>query len=732
MHIRRRAGRLAIAGGTGLALALALLYPAVGHAAAAEALDVNLASPTGAPTDVGEGFLYGLSQNAASPADNYLEPLDITLMRGGGARIAGDGWIGDDYTDGSGFQARLASALAQAKRVTEAPYHAEYVLMLSDLWGADLTQSSSALYPCNDGNCANWITFVQDVVAAVQAAGVNVTYEIYNEPNGTNFFPPGIGTQYYETWNSGFDEIRSLVPSARIEGPAFASPNPIPNSLYQSWLATVKADGTVPNVLSIHLEADGNDPVTDGQELEADLAADDITGVTLSSNEFLPQDQQNAADTAWYLDRFAQSDFSTAARGEWNNCCVSGDEGTILDDTGGDQVPSGQWWAFQAYADLTGQLVSTTGDANTTISASEDSSKDRAVALIADDSGYEGPISVDVSGFGSTSYLESGGVTHVEVDRIHDQAEWGSPQTVYSANLTVTNGSVSIPFTDADADDAYAVYITPPGSVTADTTTSVTTTSGTDSFAYTGTWGTATGVSDLHNGDAHWSTTAGSTATYTFTGTQVAIQGVKDVDQGIVGFSVDGGPVTYVDDYSPSRLAQNTLWNSYGLTSGTHTVTITVTGTKNSASANDIIALEDAVVTGSGNGTTAVDDATTSGTDYFTYGSNWGTATGVSDLYDGTAHWNSTAASTATFTFTGTSAVIYGVKDVDQGIATYSVDGGTALSVDDYSPSRLAGAELFSVAGLTQGTHTVTITVTGTKNSASSSDIVALDYATVS
>lgn len=730
--MRRRAGRLAVAGGTGLALALALLYPGVGHAAAAETLDVNLASPTGAPTDVGEGFLYGLSQNAASPADNYLEPLDVTLMRGGGARIAGDGWIGDGYTDGSGFQARLASALAQAKRVTEAPYHAEYVLMLSDLWGADLTQSSSALYPCNGGDCSNWITFVEDVVAAVKAAGVNVTYEIYNEPNGTNFFPPGIGTQYYKMWNSGFQEIRSLVPGARIEGPAFASPNPIPNSLYQSWLATVKADGTVPNVLSIHLEADGNDPVTAGSELEADLAADDITGVTLSSNEFLPEDQQNAADTAWYLDRFAQSDFSTAARGEWDNCCVSGDEGTILDDTGGDQVPSGQWWAFQAYADLTGQLVSTTGDANTSISASEESSKDRAVALVADDSGYEGPISVDVSGFGSTSYLESGGVTHVEVDRIHDQAEWGSPQTVYSANLTVTNGSVSIPFIDADADDAYAVYITPPGSTASDTTTSVTTTSGTDSFAYTGTWGTATGVSDLDGGDAYWSRTAGSTATYTFTGSQVAIQGVKDVDQGIVGFSVDGGPVTYVDDYSPSRLAQNTLWSSYGLTPGTHTVTITVTGTKNSSSSNDIVALEDAVVTGSGNGTTAVDDATTSGTDYFTYGSNWGTATGISDLYDGTAHWNSTASSTATFTFTGTSAVIYGVKDVDQGIATYSVDGGTALSVDDYSPSRLAGAELFSVAGLTQGTHTVTITVTGTKNSASSSDIVALDYATVS
>jgi hypothetical protein len=395
-------------------------------------------------------------------------------------------------------------------------------------------------------------------------------------------------------------------------------------------------------------------------------------------------------------------------------------------------VPSGQWWAFRAYADLTGQLVSTTGTASTAVSAAVDSGKNRAVALVANDSGYQGPVSLAMSGFGSASYLESGGVTHVEVDRIHDQSEWSSPQTVFSANETVSGGAITVPFEDAGAGDAYVVYVTPPGSVTADTTTDDATTSGTDHFTYSGTWGAPTGVSDLYDGTAHWSTTSGSSATYTFTGTQVAINGVKDVDQGIAGISVDGGPVTYVDDYSPSRLAQATLWSSSGLSPGTHTVTVSVTGTKNSSSANDIIALDDAVLNGSSVGTTAVDDGTTSGTNQFTYGSNWGTASSVSDLYDGTAHWNSTAASTATFTFTGTGATIYGVKDVDQGIATYAVDGGTARSVDDHSSTRLAGAPLFTVSGLTNGTHTITIVVTGTKDSSSASDIIALDYATVS
>jgi len=59
---------------------------------------------------------------------------------------------------------------------------------------------------------------------------------------------------------------------------------------------------------------------------------------------------------------------------------------------------------------------------------------------------------------------------------------------------------------------------------------------------------------------------------------------------------------------------------------------------------------------------TIIEDATTGGTDSFAHGSNWGLATG---------------------------AAIHGVKDADRGISTYSVDGGPAQSVDDYSSARL-------------------------------------------
>ena len=100
--------------------AVALLVPPPGAGAATKNLSVNLSTTTGPVTGVGEGFLYGLSQDGSAPGDNYLQPLNPTLMRGGGARIAGDGWIGDGYQAGSGYQARISSIIAQARRVTQA------------------------------------------------------------------------------------------------------------------------------------------------------------------------------------------------------------------------------------------------------------------------------------------------------------------------------------------------------------------------------------------------------------------------------------------------------------------------------------------------------------------------------------------------------------------------------------------------------------------------------------
>jgi hypothetical protein len=52
---------------------------------------MNLASTILPATGVGEGFLYGVSQDGAQPAAQLLQPLGITAFRGGGHVLAADG-----------------------------------------------------------------------------------------------------------------------------------------------------------------------------------------------------------------------------------------------------------------------------------------------------------------------------------------------------------------------------------------------------------------------------------------------------------------------------------------------------------------------------------------------------------------------------------------------------------------------------------------------------------------
>src|SRR5882757_5778630 len=219
---------------------------------------VNVSQTGKIATHAGAGFLYGLTQDGSGPADSLLQPLVPTLFRGGGARIAGGGWIGDGYTAGSAYRSRINSAIAQARRVTASPYRATYHLLVSDLYGADTTQPPNTVYPCDNGTCANWTSFIDQVVNDVQASGVTVAYDIWNEPDGTGFWQRGVNSaQYYQMWDTAVTEIRRLTSSATIVGPSYSGYN---HTWLDGFLGQTKTDGTVPSVLNWHF---GTDPAAD-------------------------------------------------------------------------------------------------------------------------------------------------------------------------------------------------------------------------------------------------------------------------------------------------------------------------------------------------------------------------------------------------------------------------------------------------------------------------------------
>ena len=93
-------------------------------------------------------------------------------------------------------------------------------MILADLYGADGSQPSNTTWPCASGNCANWVTFLDDVVGAIQASGVTVAYDIWNEPDESIFWAPGTNTtQYFQMWDTAVKTIRSLAPGALLLGP---------------------------------------------------------------------------------------------------------------------------------------------------------------------------------------------------------------------------------------------------------------------------------------------------------------------------------------------------------------------------------------------------------------------------------------------------------------------------------------------------------------------------------
>ena len=715
---RVRAKRTLIALSVAAALATAIVAPAAPAFASNQTVTVNFGSTNGTASGVGSGFLYGYSQDGTGPNDGLLASLAPTSGRGGGSRLSGDGWIGDGYTNGSGFTARINSAIDQAKRLNGLPSHARYDLLLSDVYGADTTQPSNTTYPCTNGNCSNWTSFIDDVVSAVKSAGVNVNYDIWNEPDGSSFWGPGYaGTQYYQMWDSAYNEIRKQASSATIVGPSVSNFN---NNYITEFLSHTKSASTVPNYINWHFSGT---PGADASTVNGDLSTDSITGVKLATNEYLNSSQENAGDEAWYLAQLATSGISYADHAIWNNCCnVPNLDQTLVQNSSGTYVPTGQWWVYKDYADVTGSLASVTNGSSTDAVAAEDSSRQIATVLLGDNSGNTGTVTLNLNGLSSiSSWAFSSTGANVVVQRIPDQNPLAQPIVVSSQILSSGTGSLSLPINWAAANDAYFVTITPAttGSVTVDGNV---TTPSPNYFQYGTNWGVTTGVSDMYDGTANWSYTPGSTAVLHFTGNQVALHAVKDVDQGEMDISVDGSAPVTIDDYSSTRHASGIVWTSPVLDPGPHVVTITVDSSKNSASTGNNIAIDSADVLSA----TRIDANATSGT-HFSYGSNWGVTTGVSDMYDGTANWSYTGGAQATLSFTGTKIALHAVQDVDQGKMNISVDGGTATVVDDYSPTRIPSGVVWTSPTLSGGNHTLTITCTGTHDSSSSGNNIALD-----
>ncbi|WP_425956069.1 CBM35 domain-containing protein [Xylanimonas sp. McL0601] len=424
-------------------------------------LTVDLSTVTGPATGVGQGILYGITEDGSQPGDEYVQPLNLNAFRGGG--WFSGGWIRDGYTYGDATKAEVASIIAQAKRLRQSSGNPDfqYQVIVSDLFGSTGGAPANTLWPCTDGDCSNWLEFIDTAVGALEESGIDFAYDIFNEPDLSIFWRPGVNTpQYFQMWDSAYAELRRVAPDAKIVGPSFAfTPERNPGE-WATFFAHVKAANTVPDWITNHDEGDVDDPVTVAQSLRDALDAADIPQRPLSANEYQPADRQSAGVTAWYLARFAQSTYANAMRGNWSCCMVPNLTGLLTHAQTG-WAPTGNWWASQTNADMTGSLVKTSGQVGSmAISAAKDPSKGQAVALLGDANGYTGTANVTFTGLGSAAYLVRENQVHATVYRMPDGGALYSKQVQSSGDFDVAaDGSVSIPVRFQGSHDAIAVYL---------------------------------------------------------------------------------------------------------------------------------------------------------------------------------------------------------------------------------------------------------------------------------
>jgi hypothetical protein len=227
----------------------------------------------------------------------------------------------------------------------------------------------------------------------------------------------------------------------------------------------------------------------------------------------------------------------------------------------------------------------------------------------------------------------------------------------------------------------------------------------------------------LSGGTATVSATPGAQATLTFIGTEVRWVGLAGPQTGIARVFLDGAFQAEVDTYAPSEI-QTVLFVATTLAPARHTLTIDVTGTSNAASTGASIVVDALDIRA------RIEDqepAVAFTTDWRWNGIE-GTWSGTSaNTGNGMAAFTQTAGARATLSFTGTGASWIGLRAPWTGTARILVDGAFLSEVDTYAATEETQKVLFTVTGLTDGPHTLTVEPTGLRNPSSIDSLVIVD-----
>lgn len=438
---------------TAVAVAAATLTataPASPASAADESISVNFAVAGGSPTYRASGWIYGMTENGAGPADHFYRDVKFRAMRAGGAQLdQPGGWVSGRY------DRRWTATRAQILRT--AALGGTFVLLPHDLWGAD--GYGIARFPGDNNDWSDYNAFLTRVIADVKATGVTVQWDIWNEPN-LGLFWNRPQAQYFELWRRTYQRLRAELPGTLLVGPSFAGV-PSAGGWWTQYLDYVKANAVVPDVFSWHSLP--GDPVANVAAADSSLGARGIAHPRpYQINEYGAPDEQNPGDGSWYIARLERAG-ADGLRANWASTGnLHNDLGNLLvRNSAGQHQPKGEWWVYRFYASQTGLI------ANVTPSPAYDAFATKtggAARILVGGGGTTGNVAVNLQGLNTTSGIVQNNQARIVVQRIpyNSGGAVQGPVTIQNSVVTLTGNATTVNLPHSTADDAYTVTVLPP------------------------------------------------------------------------------------------------------------------------------------------------------------------------------------------------------------------------------------------------------------------------------
>ncbi|MFJ3800037.1 carbohydrate-binding protein [Streptomyces sp. NPDC090088] len=430
-----------------LAGTMCVFAPAGSAAAAAATVTVDFSVDSGPSDRVASGFLHGIS--ADSPAQYLVDDVHVTAVRGA------DHHPNLPSLFDSATQARVATT--GAKTMVGLYYYT-----------ADSSNPHHGYWPGDDGDWATW----QDIVTGVHnEAGAN-GYDVYswipwNEPDlqwNTTARPY---TRFLKTFDVAHDTMKAINSSQRIQGPELSSYS---YSRLTAFLTYCKTNGCLPDILSWHeLTSAPADVEAHTAQIRTWMSDNGIAPMPIAITEYQgtgygDSNAYNVGQNVSWLARMERARSNGLAFGLYSAWEWVGSDSSFVATLGNATtaeatLPRGVWWNYNAYKEMTGDLVGVISAAGLEAFGSSDPATRRATFLVGNQDSASKKITLSLNNLDSASYLTRGGKIHLTAEAVSNSATLTAPAQVIDADYTVKDSALSVDLPSLAGYGAYRISL---------------------------------------------------------------------------------------------------------------------------------------------------------------------------------------------------------------------------------------------------------------------------------